>query len=126
MVEIIEQEYKINICTDIIEWAKKFYDMPDGAELVNKEEVSSECMGFALIDEKKVWIFVPKDYQLQELKATISHEIGHIIEMKHAINPEQIEDNLELHEIKANYYMNFYLIVDSIVSKVLCFLENNK
>ena len=55
-----EQDYTINICTDIIEWAKEFYDMPDGAELANEDEVSSECMGFAQLDEKLVWVLVPK------------------------------------------------------------------
>ncbi len=32
-----EQDYTINICTNIIEWAKEFYDMPDGAILGNEE-----------------------------------------------------------------------------------------
>ena len=44
--------------------------MPDGAELVNKDEVSSGCMGFAQIDEKLVWVFIPESYLLSDLKET--------------------------------------------------------
>ena len=120
-----EQEYTINICTDIIEWAKEFYDIPDGAELANEEEVSSECMGFAQLDEKLVWVFVPKEYELKDLKETIAHEIGHIVEMQYPTNPEQIEANDELHEMKADHYMNFYLLVDKIVTYVVGALAGN-
>ena len=70
MTILKEQGYTINICTNIIEWAKEFYDMPDGAELVNKDEVSSGCMGFAQIDEKLVWVFIPESYLLSDLKET--------------------------------------------------------
>ena len=112
-------EYTIYICIDIIEWAKEFYAMPEGAELANLDEVSKECMGFAQIDDKLIWIFVPEIYHLTDLKETIAHEVGHIIEFKHTSNAEQIEENDELHEIKAEYYMNYYLLVDKIVSIVI-------
>lgn len=118
MITLKEQEYTINICTDIIEWAQEFYNMPDGALLVNEDEVSSECMGFANIDDKIVWVFVPRGYKLKDLKETIAHEIGHIIEMEYPTNPEQIEANDELQERKANHYMNFFLLVDRIVFDV--------
>ncbi len=120
-----EKDYTVNICTDIIEWAKEFYDMPEDVELGNEEEVSSECMGFASIDEKILWVFVPKKYNLKELKETIAHEIGHIIEMEYPTNPEQIESNDELHELKADHYMNFYLLVDKIVDDIILCLNNN-
>mgnify|MGYP003405101418 CR=1 FL=1 len=125
MKTLKEKDYTINICTDIIEWAKEFYDMPEDAELGNEEEVSSECMGFASIDEKILWVFVPKKYDLKELKETIAHEIGHIIEMEYPTNPEQIESNDELHELKADHYMNFYLLVDKIVDDIILCLNNN-
>ncbi len=125
MKTIKEQDYTINICTDIIEWAKEFYDMPDGAELVNEKEVSSECMGFAQLDEKLVWVFVPKEYCLNDLKETIAHEIGHIVEMEYPKNPEQIEANDERHEMKADHYMNFYLLVDKAVANVVRALSGN-
>ena len=118
-----EQDYTINICTDIIEWAKEFYNMPDGAELVNEDEVSSECMGFAQIDEKLVWIFVPKEYDLRDLKETIAHEIGHVIDGGFKKNPAPRMRNL--HENKANHYMNFYLLVDKIVTDIIFALTNN-
>ncbi len=118
MKTLKEQDYTISIYTDIIEWAKEFYGMPDGAELANKDEATSECMGFAQLDEKLVWVFVPKEYDIKDLKETIAHEIGHIIETKYTTNPEQIEANDELHEMKADHYMNFYLLVDKIVTDV--------
>ena len=99
--------------------------MPDGAELANEEEVSSECMGFAQLDEKLVWVFVPKEYDIEDLKETIAHEIGHIVEMEYPTNPEQIETNDELHEMKADHYMNFYLLVDKIVTDIVGVLAGN-
>jgi DNA replication initiation complex subunit (GINS family) len=70
-------------------------------------------------------VFVPKEYDLKDLKETISHEIGHIVEMEYPTNPEQIEANDELHEIKADHYMNFYLLVDKIVTDAVCALAGN-
>jgi hypothetical protein len=123
MKTLKEQDYIINICTDIIEWAKEFYNMPDGAELTNEDEVSSECMGFADSVGKIVWVFVPVGYKLRDLKEIIAHEIGHIIEMQYPTNPEPIEANDELQEMKANHYMNFFLLVDYIVADVVDVLE---
>lgn len=83
-----EQDYTINICTDIVEWAKEFYGMPEGATIANEEEVVNECMGFAQIEDKEIWVFVPKEYNLKDLKETIAHEIGHIIELQYPKNQE--------------------------------------
>ena len=125
MKTLKEQDYTINICTDIIEWANEFYGMPFGAELVNKDKASSECMGFAQLNEKLVWVFVPKEYDIKDLKETIAHEIGHIVEMEYPTNTEQIETNDELHEMKADHYMNFYLLVDKVVTNVVGALAGN-
>jgi hypothetical protein len=111
-----EQDYTINVCTDIIEWAKEFYDMPDGAILANEDEVNTECMGFAQIEDKEVWIFVPKEYNLKDLKETVAHEIGHIIDGGFKKNPAS--RMMKLHEVKADHYMNFYLLVDKIVNDI--------
>jgi len=109
---------EVRVCTDIIEWAKEFYDMPQDSKLVNIEEVSQECMGFANIDDKIIWIFVPKHPDIDDIKTTIAHEVGHIIEFNHQSNLEQIDENDEMHEAKANYYMNYYLLVDKMVNIV--------
>lgn len=119
-----EQDYTVNICTDILEWAKEFYEMPEGAILANEEEVSDECMGFACVGEdKEIWIFVPKHYDIKDLKGTIAHEIGHIIELKYPTNPETTEGNDELHELKAKHYEEFYLLVDTIVNKTMLLIS---
>jgi hypothetical protein len=116
---IKEQDYTIKIYTNILDWARDFYGMPDGAILANEDEVSHECQGFAEIDTKSISIFVPKDFNIRELKETLAHEVGHIIELQWPANPEQIEENDELHEIKANYYADYYMLVDSIIEKIL-------
>lgn len=110
-----EGDYTVNICTDIIEWAKEFYGMPDNATIHNKQEVESECMGFAQIDDKEIWVFVPNGYNKSDLSSTIAHEIGHITELKYPENPEQIEGNDSLHELKANHYESFYVQVNKIL-----------
>ncbi len=80
-------------------------------------------MGFAQIEYKEIWVFVPKIYELNDLKGVISHEIGHIIEMKYSTTPENIEGNEELHELKADFYMDFYLLVDKVVTNVMCLIS---
>ena len=122
MTILKEQDYTINICTDIFEWAKEFYGMPDDAELVNEDEVNNKCMGFAQLNEKLVWVFVPKEYDLKDLKETIAHEIGHIINGGFKNNPAPRMRNL--HEKKADHYMNFYLLVDKIVSDIVGMLNS--
>lgn len=114
-----KQDYTIHICKDIIEWAKEFYDMPDDSELEDADELSKQCMGFAQIDEKTIWIFVPEKCLLHDLRATVAHEIGHIIEMEYPTNFEQSEENDDLHEMKADHYMNFYLLVSEIIDHIL-------
>lgn len=119
MKTLKEQDYTIEIYTDIMEWLKEFYEFPDNAELLNEDKASNECMGFAQLNEKIISIFVPQKYSLTDLKETIAHEIGHIIEIKYPNNPEQIEVNDIIHEMKADHYMNFYMLVDKIVSDVI-------
>ncbi len=80
----------------------------------------SECMGFAVIDDKEIAVFIPKECNLIDLKGVVSHEIGHIIELEYPKNFEQTEtdENDELHELKADHYMEFYLLVDKIVDEI--------
>lgn len=124
MYQIKVDDIKINIYRDIIEWAKEFYGMPENAVLQNQEEVDNECMGFANINDKEISVFVPIKYNLIDVKETIAHEVGHIIELKYPTNFEQTEDNDELHELKANHYMDFYLLVDKIVNETHSVLDN--
>lgn len=115
MNSIKHKGYTLNLCTDIIEWAKTFYGMPEDSELDNREELEKECMGFSSLDDKEIWIFVPKNCKAEEFESTIAHEVGHIIEFKHPTNPEQIEENDELHEQKAEHYEQYYMLVRELV-----------
>jgi hypothetical protein len=109
-------EYKVNVCTDIYEWVKKFYDAPEGAVLDNPEQASKDIMGFADVNDSEIWIFLPKPFDTWELELTIAHEIGHVI--KPDPNPTS-EDPDELHEERANHYENFYKTVNDILFKIL-------
>jgi len=117
MIKFKHEDYTVELCLDIDEWAKEFYGMPDGAIIDNVEEMQRECMGFSEISGKQLWIFLPKKYEPEEFESTIAHEVGHIIDLKHTVNPEQIEENDELHELKANYYEGYYMTVRRIVDK---------
>jgi hypothetical protein len=119
MKQFKEQEYTVNICTDIMEWGKEFYGMPDNAELDNRSELESECMGFSQIDDKEIWVFVPKDASEEEIGETLAHEVGHIIVPEFITNPEQIDGNDELHEQKAEYYKNYYMTVRRMLNKAM-------
>lgn len=117
MKSFIEQNIIINVCTDIEEWAKEFYGMQDGEEIANIEEVTSECMGFAAIEgEKEIWVFIPKDCDENNLKETIAHEIGHITDSNFPTHPSV--GDYEQNEAKADHYMNFFMLVDKIFTKV--------
>jgi hypothetical protein len=114
--------YKINICTDIIEWGIEFYGIPRETkveDLDNKEELLSEIMGFAEPTQKQIWVFIPyikaklfSMKKLDELYSTIAHELGHIVEQ-----PEK-EKGCELDstymERKANFYENFWELIRRI------------
>jgi hypothetical protein len=119
MKQFKEQEYTVNICTDIIEWAKEFYGMPDNAELDNRSELESECMGFSQIDDKEIWVFIPKNASEEEIGETLAHEVGHIIVPEWTCNPEQIDGTEELHEQKAEFYENYYMSVRRMLAKTI-------
>lgn len=113
------QDITVNVCRDIIEWAKEFYEMPEGAELANKDEVSSKCMGFAQIDDKEIWLFIPADFNNKQVMEVVAHEIGHLMDFPLA-TPEQIDENDELHEKKADHYMNYFSLVMEAYTKIFC------
>lgn len=104
-----EQHITINICTDIEEWAKEFYNMPENAVIDNIEEVTSECMGFADVENNIIWIYIPDRHDLKDIKKTIAHEVGHL----HKSNIKGGEES------KAQYYEDFYMLVDNIKNKVI-------
>ncbi len=99
----------VNVCNNIIEWAVEFYDMPNNATIDNIEEVTSECMGFADIDNKIIWVYLPDNYDLIDLKKTIAHEVGHL----------QSNNIIGGEEVKANYYEDYFILVDKIINKVI-------
>ncbi len=117
MIEFEYKGYKVGLCFDIEEWAKKFYDMPDGAIIENRKEMESECMGFSEISENKLWIFLPKKYKEYDFESTVAHEVGHLIEFKYKENPHTGEENDDFHEEKANHYESYYMIVRGIIDK---------
>ena len=108
-----EQDITIDVYIDINEFGKEFYGMPDNA--IADEEMEKEMWGFACIDTKTISIFLPSDYNKIELAETVAHELGHIVELPYPTNPEQINGNDELHELKANHYQDFYKTVTAIM-----------
>lgn len=107
-----EQDYTVNICTDIMEWGREFYDLddlPEDAVLANREELESQCMGFANIEDKEIWVFVSNDFDEEELGETIAHEIGHIIETGFTEDGDPEE--------KAEFYESFYSTVRKVLKK---------
>lgn len=120
MIQFKEGEYTVNLCTDIWEWAQEFADIPEGAsldDLANREELESSCAGFACIEDKEIWIFVPtKAFDHRDMEDTVAHELGHIIEFKFLANPDN--EDYDLNEQKAEYYEKFYRTVREISNKI--------
>jgi hypothetical protein len=103
------QNIEVNICIDINEWAKEFYDL-DLAAFPEYEVIGDGCSGFAEIGSKAIWIFIPEGYGDKDLKSIIAHEVGHVF--GHSNVPSGAEEE------KANHYERFYLLVDEIVTMV--------
>ena len=106
----------VNICTNIYEWGKEFYDIPDNAILENLEELESECMGFASIYEGHIYIYIPPKYELVDLFSVTAHELGHVTEPDFPPSPDP--DNEDANEQKAMHYEIFTLDVLDIVHKI--------
>ena len=89
--------------------------MPKNSTIANEKQVTSECMGFAQPDGKKIWIFLPERYSYIDLGAVVAHEIGHIVEFK--FSGKKLTD--EQHEAKADHYMDYFLLVNKIIHKIV-------
>ena len=113
MKQLIVREYKVNVYYDIEEWGKEFYSMPEGAILEDREELESECMGFACPDDNRISIFIPKIQKYRELEKTVAHELGHLMEFK-----VKFPDELERQEQKANHYESFFELVNNVLDTI--------
>lgn len=101
---------KVNICTDIMEWGREFYGIPEDykiEDLQNATELQSECMGFSSIDDNELWIYKSKNCSFEELLSTVAHELGHLVEGGYKKNPPQTKRYDSRHELKAIHYENF-------------------
>lgn len=110
MKQLSVKEYKVNVYYDIEEWGREFYGMPEGAILEDREELESECMGFACPDDNRISIFIPKYQKYRELEKTVAHELGHLMEFK-----AESSDEAERQEEKANHYESFYELVNDVL-----------
>jgi len=112
------KDYTINICQDIYEWGREFYNVPENTILDNIEELTSTSMGFSMIEEKEVWIFIPEGNEKECYRSTIAHEVGHIIEGGFKKNPAPRMNML--HEKKAEHYEQYFNLVMEIINHVEC------
>lgn len=118
------KEYTINVCQDIYEWGREFYGVPENVELDNIEELTSTSMGFAMLEEKIIWVFIPKGNKKECYRSTIAHEVGHIIEGGFKKNPAPRMN--KLHELKAEHYENYYNLVSDIINQVEIKINKNE
>jgi hypothetical protein len=113
---------KIKVCwySDPMEYAKKFIDIPEGAELA---EVPQSA-GMAELDTKTIHIFMNLCCPFEELLSTVSHELGHLIEGGYKKNPPDKERYSNRHEDKANHYETFTMDAYKLTLKI--FLKHMK
>lgn len=116
MRQIKIEQYTIDHYTDIYEWLKEFYDLPEGGTLDGGETL--ETMGFAEIDSNKISIFTCKESSYESILAHVAHELGHIIECPVPKNPPREDGFDHIHEQKAEFYENFVLLVHKVVSEL--------
>ena len=108
MRKFTKKGIKVNVCTDINQWAKKFYGMKKGEQIANVKEVSKECMGFAEPDTNQIWIFIPKSFEPLDVHSVIAHEVGHLMTL-----PDDEP------ETKAEHYEKYFSTVYEIILKVI-------
>lgn len=110
---------------DITEWGHEFYNVPEDAELENREELELYPMGFAEIENKIVWIFIPPfPTSYNDILLTVAHELGHIVENGFKKNPPQKQRYFHKHEQKAVHYENFVkdaIEITKLIYDELCF-----
>lgn len=118
------KDYKVSVWMDAMEYAKEFFEIPDGAVL--DEEDATTCAGHAEIEEKEIYIFVPEFPTDNDLWAVVAHEIGHVIEFHHDPVPVSVsiddpmgEEKAEVHERRAEFFENFFLDVIKISQTIL-------
>lgn len=107
----------VNVCRNIYEWAREFYEMPEDAEIANMEEVESECMGFASVYEQEIYVYIPENYEVIALLTVVAHELGHVARTDFEPNPDP--DNDDAHEEKALHYENFVFDTLTVTQKIL-------
>ena len=112
------KDYTVNICQDIYEWGREFYGIPDNAELENIQELTSTSMGFSMLEEKELWVYIPEGNKKECYRSTIAHELGHIIEGGFKKNPAPRMS--KLHEKKAEHYEQYFNLVMEVINYVEC------
>lgn len=110
------EEYTINVCQDIFEWCDMFYEVSHEAVILNIEELTSTSMGFALLKEKEIWVYIPEGNKRDCYSSTIAHEIGHVIEGGFKKNPAP--RMVKLREKKAEHYENYFKLVNKIIEHI--------
>lgn len=108
----------IKICyySDPQEYAKKFVEIPEGAEIAM--EYLPKSTGMAEIDTKTIHIFKGSCCDFDELLSTVAHELGHIVEGGYKKNPPQKPRYDNKHEDKANHYEQFVMLARSITKNI--------
>lgn len=120
------QDIEVNITSDILEWGREFYGIEEGHTIHEDyvEELTSTSMGFAYLQEKQIWVFIPTGNKPECYRSTIAHEVGHVIEGGFKKNPSA--RMIQLHEKKAEHYENYYMLVSEIIEHVENNILNNK
>ena len=121
------KDYKVSVYMDAMEYAKEFFEVPEGASLYEEDIKSSH--GHAAIEGKEIFIYIPKHHLERDLWLVVAHEIGHCIEFNHAPvpigvdigDPDEVE-KCEAHERRAEFFENFFLDVLNITQ----YIENIK
>lgn len=118
MIHFTEQGYAVFVYTDIREWLQEFYEVtPEQLQPDELLDASKSYMGFAEPDSKTIWVFIPEKRKLSDLKELVAHEIGHVVEVNYNNTPTLAEGHC-IEEAKADFFMNFFMLVDKIVSRI--------
>lgn len=84
--------------------------------------VDGKSSGFCILEDKTIFILIEKNCPFEDLLATVSHELGHLVEGGFKKNPPNTQRYFKRHEEKAEHYENFVIDSFNITNKIFNFV----
>ena len=107
---------QIHVYYDLLEFGLKYLEVPKGCE--PDYESSDKTGGVTIILDNFIAFYVHPKHDFDDLLATVSHELGHLITNGYTENPPDEDKYFDEHEKKAEHYENFVIDAYNLTKKI--------